>query len=77
MVVFVSYCPLGVFATDASGKEISRALFERSKAADSMRAAANVAVSDAEKKLLSQISADKIVFEQRKEGYEHEFPNPA
>lgn len=76
-MIFVSYCTLGVFAVDATGKELGRVLFDRSKAAESMRACSGYAVTDAEKKLLSQIKDDKIVFEQKKEGYEHEFPNPA
>ncbi len=77
MVVFVSFCPFGVFAADASGKEVGRVLFEHEKSAEEIHKCKNPTVSDPEKKLLSQIKADKIVFEQKKEGYEHEFPNMA
>lgn len=76
-MIFVSFCPLGVFAIDASGKEAGRVLFEREKAAQKMHACSQYAITDDEKKLISQLKSDKIVFEARKEGYEHEFPNLA
>ncbi|VVB59324.1 putative NOP5 family protein [uncultured archaeon] len=76
-MIYVSFCPLGVFAADASGKEVARVLFEHGNAAKNLRSCMSIAVSDSEKKLISQIKSDKIVFEQKKEGYEHEFPNPA
>ncbi len=76
-MIFVSFCPLGVFAVDAYGKEVGRVLFEREKAAQKMHACSQYTITDDEKKLILQLKSDKIVFEARKEGYEHEFPNPA
>ena len=48
-MIFVSYCSLGVFAVDATGKELGRVLFDREKAAESMRACGKDAVSESEK----------------------------
>ena len=77
MVVYVSFCPIGVFAVGEKGEERARVLFEKGSEADGILASRGVALSEQERKLITMFSDNNVVFETRKEGYEHEFPNPA
>lgn len=77
MAVYVSFCPLGVFAVGGKGEERARQLFEKGKEAEGIIACMGIKLSADENKLLAMFSDDNVVFEAKKQGYEHEFPNPA
>lgn len=78
MAVYISFCPIGVFAVDEEKKQIASALFDRQKCFEGMAECEKATLSEAETKVVSQIKpSGKIVFERKKQDYEHEFPNKA
>ncbi len=80
MTIYIAASPIGIIAVNEQRNPISFISFKNDakKRADELESCGKKAISDSEKKLLSQIKAkDKIIFETKKEGYEHEFPNHA
>lgn len=79
MAIYVSFSPIGVFASDEKGKELGFIQFGRDPkdAAYSMQACMKPELSKEEKELVEKLASKDIVFEHKKEGYTHEFPNPA
>jgi len=79
MKAYISFSPLGVSAYDGDGKQLNSLMFKGGAegAALGMRNCMQKAVSEDEKTLIAKLDTKEIIFESEKEGYEHEFPNPA
>ena len=80
MIIYIASSPIGAIAVNEQRNPISFVSFKNDakKRADELEDSEKKAISDSEKKLLNQIKTkEKIIFETKKEGYEHEFPNPA
>ncbi len=80
MKVYVSYSVIGVFGYDGNEQLVDFSLFPKDikKAAESITICASTLLSNEEKKLVDKLKTKyEIIFEQRKEGFEHEFPNIA
>ncbi len=80
MTIYIASSPIGAIAVNEQRTPISFISFKNDakKRADELEDCKKKAISDSEKKLLSQLKEKgKIILETKKEGHEHEFPNPA
>jgi len=77
MPIYISFSPLGVSAYDEKGKHLESVWFKKGAEASSMKACMSEKLSDDEKKLLSKLKSKDIIFEVKKQGCAHEFPNMA
>lgn len=78
MPVYLSFSPIGALATDERGRELGFVSFGRDprSAAEAMQACMKAHLSKDEAGLISKL-AGPFVFEVKKEGHTHEFPNAA
>ena len=80
MTTYIAFCPLGIIATNEKGNTLSFVSFPNNakKRADEIENCLKKTVSDSEKKIISQLKdKNDVIFEIKKEGHTHEFPNPA
>jgi len=83
MPIYVSFCPFGLFAYDEKGKILDQELFSKdaAKAAKVFASSQKTELSEEEKILIERLKRtrpkEKIMFEVKKSGFEHEFPNAA
>ncbi len=79
MVVYVSFSPIGVFASDENGRERAFVSFpkEPELAARAMQDGMKTKLSREENEIVSKLKEKDVIFEIKKEDYKHEFPNPA
>lgn len=77
-MAYVSYCPIGVFAYDEKGRLLDKVLFSKDagKASESLLKCMSEELSAEERVLVDRIK-EMIIFERKKKGFEHSFPNIA
>jgi len=77
---FVSSCPLGIFAYDAKGSLLAKQPFtgDAKERFEQLQACQKPDLSAAEKELLKNLKGfESIIFEVKKYGHKHDFPNIA
>ena len=79
MTIYVSFSPIGVLASDESGQGRAFAPFPKDPklAANAMQDCMKAKLSREEKEVVLKVKEKELLFEVKKEGYKHEFPNPA
>lgn len=79
MTIYVSFSPIGVFASDENGRERAFVSFpkEPELAARAMQDCMQSKLSREESEIVSKLKEKDVIFEIKKEGHTHEFPNPA
>ncbi|MEA3343159.1 MAG: hypothetical protein U9Q92_03255 [archaeon] len=76
---YITTSPLGLFAVDSNKNEVAHLYFSKDPktAKKQYNESLKPAFSKEEKELLKNLKSKDIIFEIKKDSYEHQFPNPA